>query len=189
MAFVKVQKSFAAHFAKFQRETAALHRKVICELLAGKGNVKFIRSEPLRLGGEVGHQLGARRALPHMRELFAEAQVFLGKLAEKIPDDAAVVLTGGRTHIQNALYVQEHCCDGRFGEHAYIQQRAGRAGIRGGKRLSRPRFGENVAVAPNILLHDKNTAREHKTDRLGRITGAEQKGVLRKAFFSRLQTG
>ena len=155
---MKVQKSFAAHFAKFQRETAALHRKVIRELLAGKGDVKFIRPEPLRLGGEVGHQLGARRALPHMRELFAEAQVFLGKLAEKIPDDPTVVRTGGRTHVQNALYIQKHYGDRRFRYDAHIQPGTDSAGICGGKGLPQPCFGKNIAVSPNVLLYDQHSS-------------------------------
>ena len=189
MAFVKIQKSLAAHFSQLLRQSGALYREIIRKLLPGKGNIKFTGPEPLRLGGEVGHQLCARGALAHVRELFAETKILLGKLAEKISDDPAVVLTGGRTHIQNALYVQEHCRDGRFGEYTHIQQRTGRAGIGGGERLPCVRLRENVAVAPNVLLHDQNAAQKHKTDGFRRIPGVQQKRILREAFGFRIETG
>lgn len=40
-----------------------------------------------------------------MRELLTETQIFFGKLAEQVTDDAAVVCTGGRAHIQDTLSI------------------------------------------------------------------------------------
>lgn len=76
MVFMKIQKTLIPHFPKLQRKSAALHREVIRKLLSGKGNIEFIFSEPLCLCGKIGHQLCARCALPHVRQLFAEAEVF-----------------------------------------------------------------------------------------------------------------
>ena len=66
MVFMKIQQTLIPHFPKLQRKSAALHREVIRKLLSGKGNIKFIFSEPLCLCGKIGHQLCARCALPHV---------------------------------------------------------------------------------------------------------------------------
>ena len=135
MVFMKIQQTLIPHFPKLQRKSAALHREVIRKLLSGKGNIKFIFSEPLCLCGKIGHQLCARCALPHVGQLFAEAEVFLCKLAKQISDDMTMMRTGGGAHMQHTLYVQIQHRNSRFCHNAYIQHRAGRAGIGGGKGL------------------------------------------------------
>ena len=71
MAFMEIQKAVLFHFPQLQRQAAALHRQIIRQLLTGEGDVKLIRSQPLGLGGEVGHELGPCGALAHVGELFA----------------------------------------------------------------------------------------------------------------------
>ena len=94
MVFMKIQQTLIPHFPKLQRKSAALHREVIRKLLSGKGNIEFIFSEPLCLCGKIGHQLCARCALPHVGQLFAEAEVFLCKLAKQISDDMTMMRAG-----------------------------------------------------------------------------------------------
>ena len=154
MVFMKIQQTLIPHFPKLQRKSAALHCEVIRKLLSGKWNIEFIFSEPLCLCGKIGHQLCARCALPHVGQLFAEAQIFLRKLAKQISDDMAMMRAGGGAHMQHTLYVQLQHRNSRFRHNAYIQHRAGRAGIGGGKGLPHPCLGTDVAVAPDILLYD-----------------------------------
>lgn len=100
-----VQQAFLFHLAELERQSAALNGEKVRELLAGERDVKLDRAAPLRLGGEIGHELGARRALGDVRELFIEQQVFSRKVTQKVSDDAAVVRTGGGTDRQKALDV------------------------------------------------------------------------------------
>ena len=81
-------------------------------------------------------------------------QVKLAKLAKQISDDMAMMRAGGGTHMQHTLYVQIQHRNSCFRHNAYIQHRAGRAGIGGGKGLPHPCLGNDVAVAPDILLYD-----------------------------------
>ena len=55
---------------------------------------------------------------------------------------------------------------------------AGSAGIGGGEGLAQPRLGEDIAVAPDILLNDQHAAGQYQTDGLRRVPGAQQKGLL-----------
>ena len=105
MAFVKVQQTLALELSELQRQAGALDAQIVRKLLARKRDVEFICAKALRLGGEVGQKLGTRGALAHVRELFAEAQVFFGQLAQKVADDPAVVRAGGGADVQNALHV------------------------------------------------------------------------------------
>ena len=189
VTLAKIKQPFAAHFSQFQGQSAALHPEVIRKLLPGKGDIEFVFPQPLRFGGEIGQELCSRSALPHVRELFAETQVFLGEHTQQVADYTAMVRAGGRAHVQDALYIDIQRGDRRLGDHAHIQHRARGAGIGSSKGLSRSRFGQDVAIAPNVLLDDQNTARQHKTDRLCRIADTHQKGVLWEAFFPRIQTG
>ena len=91
MAFVKVKQPLIPHFSKLPRQPAALHTKIIRKLLAGERNVELIAAAPLRLGGKIGHQLCARRALTHVGELFVEPQVLLRQFAQQVADDASVM--------------------------------------------------------------------------------------------------
>ena len=142
-----VQQAFLFHLAELERQSAALNGEKVRELLAGERDVKLDRAAPLRLGGEIGHELGARRALGDVRELFIEQQVFSRKVAQKVSDDAAVVRAGGGTDRQKALDVQkQHRCR-RFGHDAHIGDTARRAGEGRGVGLPRRGAGENVAVA------------------------------------------
>ena len=100
-----------------------------------------------------------------------------------------MVRTGGRADGQYALDVQKQHDSRRLRDHAHIQPRSGRAGIRGGKALTRPRPGEDVAVSPDILLHDQHAAGQDEPDRLRRIARAQQKRVLRIIFLPGIQTG
>ena len=145
---MKIQQTFIPHFPKLQRKSAALHREVIRKLLSGKGNIEFIFSEPLCLCGKIGHQLCARCALPHVRQLFAEAQVFLRKLAKQISDDMVMMRAGGGTHMQHTLYVQIQHRNSRFRHNAYIQHRAGRAGIGGGNKEN----GGNITINGGTII-------------------------------------
>ena len=176
--FMIVQKPFLFHFSELERQSAALDGEKVRELLAGEWDVELDRAAPLRLGGEVGHELGARRALGDVRELFVEQQVFARKVAQKVSDDAAVVRAGGGTDRQKALDVQkQHRCR-RFGHDAHIGDTVWRAGEGRGIRLPRCGAGENVAVAPDILLHDERAAGEHHAGLLDRVAGVEEKHVL-----------
>ena len=169
--------------------TTTLDAEIIRELLPGEGNVEFVCSEPLRLGGEIGHQLCPRCALAHVRELFAEAQVFFGEFAEQIADDAAVPGAGGRAHGQHAFDVQKQHSRGCFRRDAHLQHRTGCAGIGGGEGLSRPCLGQNIAVAPDVLLLDQNAPGQHQTDRFRRIAGTQQQRILRETRCFRAKTG
>lgn len=42
MAFMEIQKAVLFHFPQFQRQSAALHRQIIRQLLTGEGDVKLI---------------------------------------------------------------------------------------------------------------------------------------------------
>ena len=99
MALVKIQQALVSHFAKLQGQSAAFDGEVIRKLLPGKGDVKFVCSEPLCFGGEIGHELCAGGTLSHVRELFTEAQIFLGKIGEKVSYDPAVMAACGRTNM------------------------------------------------------------------------------------------
>ena len=48
MAFMKVKQALIPHFAKLQRQSAALHAEIIRKLLAGEWNVEFIATPALR---------------------------------------------------------------------------------------------------------------------------------------------
>ena len=176
--FMEVQKPFLFHFSEFERQSAALDGEKVRELLAGERDVKLDRAAPLRLGGEIGHELGARRALGDVCEFFIEQQVFSRKVAQKVSDDAAVVRAGGGTDRQKALDVQKQHRRRRFGHDAHIGDTVWRAGEGRGVGLPRCGAGENVAVAPDILLHDERAAGEHHADLLDRIAGTEEKHIL-----------
>ena len=45
----------------------------------------------VRCGRKIRHELCTRSALSHMRELFTETQVFLGKFSEQVANDPAVM--------------------------------------------------------------------------------------------------
>ena len=124
-----------------------------------------------------------------MREFFTQTQIFHGKLTQKVPENPAVVRAGGRADVQDAADVQKQNGDGDLRDDADRESGTGRAGIRGGKRLSRPRFGENVAVPPNVLLNHQNASRQHQPHRVRRIAGAQHKGSLREVLFSGVQAG
>lgn len=68
--FMIVQQAFLFHFSKLERQSAALNGEKVRELLAGERDVKLDRAAPLCLGGEIGHELGARRALGDVRVVF-----------------------------------------------------------------------------------------------------------------------
>ena len=189
MVLVKIQQALISHFTKLQRQSAALDSEVIRKLLPGKGDVKFVCSEPLCFGGEIRHELCAGGTLSHMRELFAEAQIFFGKIGKEVSNDPAVVAACGRTNVQDALNVQKQHRGGSIRDHAHIQYGTRRAGKGGGKGLRRSRSGENVAVSPNVLLDDQNTSRQHNADRFHCIPGTQHKGFLWKSLHSRIQTG
>ena len=91
MAYMEIQKAVLFRFPQLQRQAAALHRQIIRQLLTGEGDIKLIRSQPLGLGGEVGHELGPCGALAHVGELFAKAQVLFRQLPQQVADDPAVV--------------------------------------------------------------------------------------------------
>lgn len=173
-----VQQAFLFHLAELERQSAALNGEKVRELLAGERDVKLDHAAPLRLGGEIGHELGARRALGDVREFFIEQQVFSRKVAQKVSDDAAVVRAGGGTDRQKALDVQKQHRRRRFGHDAHVGDAARRAGEGRGVGLPRRGAGENVAVASDILLHDERAAGEHHADLLDRVTGMKEKHVL-----------
>ena len=100
-----------------------------------------------------------------------------------------MVGAGGGADVQDALDVHEQHRDGRLRHHADVQHRAGSAGIGGSEGLARPRLGEDIAVAPDILLNDQHAAGQHQTDGLRRVSGAQQKGLLGKAPLFCSQTG
>ena len=189
MVLVKIQQALISHFTKLQRQSAALDGEVIRKLLSGKGNVKFVCSEPLCFGGEIRHELCAGGTLSHMRELFAEAQIFLGKFTEEVLEDPAVVAARGGADVQDALYVQKQHGGRGIRDHAHIQYGTGRTGKGGSKGLSWFRSGKDIPVAPNVLLDDQNTSRQHNADRFHRIPGVQHKGFLWEILFSRIQTG
>ena len=124
-----------------------------------------------------------------MCELFTEPQVLFGKLAEKIADDAAVPGAGGRAHGQHAFDVQKQHSRGCFRRDAHLQHRTGCAGIGGGEGLSRPCLGQNIAVAPDVLLLDQNAPGQHQSNRFRRIPGTQQQRILREALFFCAETG
>ena len=155
MAFVKIKQALIPHFSELQRQPAAFHAKVIRKLLAGERNVEFIAAPALRLGGKIGHQLCARRALAHVGELFVEPQVLLCQFAQQIADDPAMVGAGGGAHVQNASYMQKHHRHRTLCLYAHIQYRPQRTGEHLREGLPRPDFGEDAAVSPDVLLHDE----------------------------------
>ena len=69
-----VQQAFLFHLAELERQSAALNGEKVRELLAGEWDVELDRAASLRLGGEIGHELGARRALGDVRELFTQGR-------------------------------------------------------------------------------------------------------------------
>ena len=91
--------------------------------------------------------------------------------------------------MQHTPYVQIQHRNSCFCHNAYIQHRAGRAGIGGGKGLPRPCLGKNVAVTPDILLDHQDASGKDKTDGFCSIAGMEQKGFLGEVLFFRLKAG
>ena len=81
MALVEFQQSLITHFTEFIGQSAALDGEIVGELLTGKRDVKFLGSDFLRLSGEIGHNLCSCCPLPHMRNLFAEHQIFVCQLS------------------------------------------------------------------------------------------------------------
>lgn len=71
-----VQQAFLFHLAELERQSAALNGEKVRELLAGERDVELDRARRCASAGEIGHELGARRALGDVRELFIEQQVF-----------------------------------------------------------------------------------------------------------------
>ena len=189
MAFVKVEQALIPHFSKLQRQPAALHTEVIRKLLAGERNVEFIAAPALRLAGKIGQQLGLCRALAHMGEFFVEPQVLLRQFAQQVANDLAMVGAGGGAHVQNASYMQKHHRHRALCLHAHIQYRPWRAGEHLREGLPRPGLGEDVAVSPDILLHDEGAARQHKAHLLHRVPGAEQAGTFGKGADPRPKAG
>ena len=118
-----------------------------------------------------------------------EPQVFACKVAQKVSDDAAMVRTGGGTDRQKALDVQKQHRRRRFGHDAHVGDTVWRAGEGRGVRLSRRGAGENVAVAPDILLHDERAAGEHHADLLDRVAGMKEKHVLGELLGLRRKAG
>ena len=55
-----------------------------------------------------------------------------------------------------------------------FSHRSRRAGEYLREGLPRPGLGEDVAVSPDILLHDEGAARQHETHLLHLLPGAEQ---------------
>ena len=88
---MKVKQALIPHFSKLQRQSTALHAEIIRKLLTRERNVELIAVPALRLCGKIGQQLCARRALPHVGELFVEPQVFLRQFAQQVADDASVM--------------------------------------------------------------------------------------------------
>ena len=100
-----------------------------------------------------------------------------------------MVRTGGGTDRQKALDVQkQHRCR-RFGHDAHIGDTVWRAGEGRGVGLPRRGAGENVAVAPDILLNDERAAGEHHADLLDRVAGVEEKHILGELLGLRRKAG
>ena len=93
-----------------------------------------------------------------MGELFVEPQVLLRQLTQQIANDPAVVGAGGGAHAQNALYPQKHHRHRALRLHAHVQHRPRRAGEHLREGLPRSGLGENIAVSPDVLLHDEGAA-------------------------------
>jgi len=122
-------------------------------------------------------------------ELFVEPQVLLCQFAQQVADDPAMVGAGGGAHAQNAPYVQKHHRHRALRLYAHIQHRSRRAGEYLREGLPRPGLGEDVAVSPDILLHDEGAARQHETHLLHRLPGAEQAGAFGKGVDPRAKAG
>ena len=80
----------------------------------------------------------------------------------------------GGAHAQNAPYMQKHHRHRALRLYAHVQYRSRRAGEYLREGLPRPGLGEDVAVSPDILLHDEGAARQHETHLLHLLPGAEQ---------------
>ena len=124
-----------------------------------------------------------------MREFFGEAKVLFGKFAEQVPHNAIMVRADGRAHVKNPSDVKKHRDDGSFGGNAYVERRSERAGVSRGESLSRARFGNDIAIAPDVLLYDQNAPRQHKPYRFRRFAGAQNKRAFRKTCFFRVEAG
>ena len=94
----------------------------------------------------------------------------------------------GQTVKRRLTFKKQHRCR-RFGHDAHIGDTARRAGEGRGVGLPRRGAGENVAVAPDILLHDERAAGEHHADLLDRVAGVEEKDVLGKLLGLRRKAG
>ena len=73
--------------------------------------------------------------------------------------------------------------------HAHIENRSRRAGEHLREGLPRPGLGEDVAVSPDILLHDEGAARQHKPHFIHCVSGAEQAGAFGEGVDPRPKAG
>lgn len=77
-----------------------------------------------RASAEKGQQLCLCGTLHYMCELFTEAQIFLGKLTQKIADNPAMMNAGRQADVQDAFYIRRNDCDRRFRYYTYISVRS-----------------------------------------------------------------
>ena len=164
LILVKSKDPFIPQAAEFGGHGAAVHREIVRELLTVERNREFRGLAPLGLPGQIGQKLVPRSALCHALQLPGQLKIAACHNSKQIRDHPVVERTCVGTGCQKRLHPKKdnfRWFDSNS-SHLNGNPRCGRIGLT--EHFAGPDFGQDTAVAPEILLDHVNLAGTHQPD-------------------------
>lgn len=176
--FAETDEALRTHPAQLGGKRAAVHAKVIRQLLAVEGNGEAAAVFPQRLGGKVGQQPSADGFGRGVENTAGEREVLLRCHGQQVADERRMVGAGGGTGAQQARRIQKQHL-GALGRHGVHHQRFARqTGIGFGKNLPGAHMAQNAPAAPDVHALDVDAAGEHQAQRFHGVPRMANDAVL-----------
>jgi len=149
------------HLAQLVGHGAAVHAKVIRQLLAVEGDIERPAAVLGCLKGQVAEQPTPDALGAGVHDAPGQVQAFSGGNGEHIADQLVMEAAGVGADSEHALGVQKQHLRRLGGNDADHQPLTGQAGVVFRKDLPCAYLVQNTAVAPDIIILDGYAAGEH----------------------------
>ncbi len=183
MVFAKLDELLISEPTKLTGHRAAVDGEVVGELLAVEGNVEGGVPLVPRLTREIGEQLLARGTLGQMFQFPTELEIALCQNGEKISGQLVVKRAGVCAECHHFRHVQKKdfcggpCPDGHF------QWLIGPDGVGFPENITGETSGDEVGVAPEVLLHNIDRTGENQSEAISVVAAVVNKAILGVAYF------
>ena len=183
MVFAKLDELLISEPTKLTGHRAAVDGEVVGELLAVEGNVEGGVPLVPRLTREIGEQLLARGTLGQMFQFPTELEIALCQNGEKISGQLVVKRAGVCAECHHFRHVQKKdfcggpCPDGHF------QWLIGPDGVGFPENITGETSGDEVGVAPEVLLHNIDRTGENQSEAISVVAAVINKAILGVAYF------